>query len=107
MNSEWYTWSVPISVVEQAAAPAVEPQQVLCRPDGSRCPLILSLQPQDEWDTGHVSCAHRVLDETVGFDDPALGAYVLELAEGDTTTPIVTYCYSGNQFVFEMFVLPT
>ena len=102
MDSEWYTWTVPIPVAEQGA-----PQQVRCRPDGSRCPLILSLQPQHEWDAGHVSCAHRILDDTVGFDDPALGPNVLELTGGDTTTPIVTYCYSGNEFVFEMFVQPT
>jgi hypothetical protein len=104
MDSEWYTWTVPISVAEQAVEPP--PAPVRCRPDGSRCPLILSLQPQDEWDTGHVSCANRILDDDVGFDDPALGAAVLELAGGDTTTPIVTYCYSGNEFVFGMFVEP-
>eukprot|EP01043_Picozoa_sp_COSAG02_P002841 COSAG02_NODE_67_length_42609_cov_14.506681_24_plen_353_part_00 len=107
MGSEWYTWTVPLSVAEQAEPQAVQPQQLRCRPDGSRCPLILSLQPQDEWNAGHVSCANRVLDDSVGFDDPALGATVLELAGGDTTMPIVTYCYSGNEFVFGMFVLPT
>ena len=104
MDSEWYTWTVPISV---AAQDEPQPQPVRCRPDGSRCPLILSLQPQDEWDAGHVSCAHRALDGTAGVDDPALGVKALELAGGDTTTPIVTYCYSGNELVFGMFVLPT
>ena len=97
MDSEWYTWTVPISV---AAQDEPQPQPVRCRPDGSRCPLILSLQPQDEWDAGHVSCAHRALDGTAGVDDPALGVKALELAGGDTTTPIVTYCYSGNELVF-------
>ena len=106
MNSEWHTWTVPISVAAHAE-PQPQAQPVRCRPDGSRCPLILSLQHQDEWDAGHVSCAHRALDGTFGVDDPALGAKVLELAGGDTTTPIVTYCYSGNEFVFGMFVLPT
>lgn len=107
MDSEWYTWEQPISVAEPVALPAVPSPQVWCRPDGSHCPLILSLQSQEEWEAGHVSCATRILDGTFGFDDPTLGTNVLELAGGDTTTPIVTYCYSGNEFVFNMCVLPT
>ena len=86
-----------------AAAGPEAPEIQMCRPDGSRCPIVLSLQPQDEWDASHVTCATRMPIH----DDPSLVADVLALAGGDTSTPIVTYCKSGNVFVFELFVLPT
>jgi rhodanese-related sulfurtransferase len=54
-------------------------------------PIVLDVRTQAEWDAGHVSCAQRIPVQ----DDPALIDQVKNLASGDLTVPIVTYCHSG------------
>eukprot|EP01043_Picozoa_sp_COSAG02_P006259 COSAG02_NODE_177_length_31154_cov_32.205152_7_plen_348_part_00 len=67
--------------------------QELCRPDGSRCPILLDVRTEEEWNgpEGHASCAARLQVQL----DPTLTETVLAMAAGDTSSPIVTYCYSG------------
>lgn len=67
--------------------------QEFCRPDGSRCPILLDVRTEDEWNgpAGHATCATRLQIQL----DPALTDTVLAMAAGDTASPIVTYCYSG------------
>ena len=68
-----------------ASAPAV----VL--PAGPLAPVVLDVRTLDEWNAGHVSCAHRLPVQ----DDPSLMAQVKALVSNDLTAPIVTYCHSG------------
>jgi rhodanese-related sulfurtransferase/plastocyanin len=63
----------------------------MCRPDGSACPILIDVRTLDEWNGGHASCATRVPVQ----DDPSLVAQITDLAGGDMSIPIVTYCYSG------------
>lgn len=67
--------------------------QEFCRADGSRCPILLDVRTEEEWNgpEGHASCATRLQIQR----DPALAATVLSMAAGDRSAPIVTYCYSG------------
>ena len=65
----------------------------MCRPDGSMCPILIDVRTEDEWNGGHASCATRVPVQ----DDSSLVAQIVDLANGDMTTPIVTYCYSGGR----------
>ena len=63
--------------------------QELCRPDGSRCPILLDVRTEEEWNgpEGHASCAARLQVQL----DPTLTETVRAMAAGDTSTPIVTY----------------
>lgn len=53
----------------------------------TRCVCLLQA---DEWEGGHVSCAQRLPVQ----DDAGLVSQVVDLAEGNMATPVVTYCYS-------------
>jgi phage shock protein E len=63
----------------------------MCRPDGTTCPILIDVRTADEWNGGHASCATRIPVQ----DDPSLVSEILDLAGGDTSIPIITYCYSG------------
>ena len=77
-------------MTEEPAAPTPPPP--MCRPDGSRCPILLDVRTEDEWNTdGHASCAVRIPVQ----DDASRTSEVLALAGGDLSYPIATYCYSG------------
>ena len=65
----------------------------MCRPDGSTCPILIDVRTLDEWNGGHASCATRLPVQ----DDASLVAQIIDLAGGDMSIPIVTYCYSGGR----------
>jgi len=52
-----------------------------------RCPIVIDVRTQLEWDAGHASCAHRLEIQ----DNPSLEAKVLALAKGDRTHPLQVY----------------
>jgi phage shock protein E len=81
--------SDPIDVTVSSGSDAAGSE--LCRPNGSRCPIMVDVRAQSEWDAGHVSCATRIPVQ----DDASRTGEVLTLAGGDSSHPVVVYCYSG------------
>jgi len=62
-------------------------------PADGRCPIVIDVRTQAEWDAGHASCAHRLEIQY----KPDLVTKVLSLAKGDKTHPVQLYCRSGNR----------
>lgn len=56
-----------------------------------RCPIVIDVRTQLEWDAGHAPCAHRLEIQ----NDPTLVTKVLSLAKGDLNYPVQVYCRSG------------
>lgn len=61
-------------------------------PDG-RCPIVIDVRTQNEWDAGHATCAHRLEIQY----DTKLVAKLSTLAKGDLSHPVQLYCRSGNR----------
>ena len=57
------------------------------------CPVILDVRTKQEWDDGHLPCAHRLPVQ----DDPELGAAIACLAGGKAGSTVKIYCRSGNR----------
>merc|ERR1712125_60972 len=60
-----------------------------------RCPLLVDVRTQSEWDAGHASCAHRL-----EIHEDQQGEIILELsklAQDDKSYPVHIYCRSGNR----------
>ena len=62
-------------------------------PYDERCPIVIDVRTQLEWDEGHAPCAHRLEIQ----NDPGLVAKVEALANGDRSHPVQVYCRSGNR----------
>ena len=62
-------------------------------PNDNRCPIVIDVRTQLEWDEGHATCAHRLEIQ----NDPTLVDKVLELANGNPSYPLQLYCRSGNR----------
>ena len=71
-----------------SAAAAVAPQ-----PLAPKAPLVLDVRTPEEWDAGHISCAHNLPVQ----DDSSLIQTVKMLVGMDLTSPVVTYCHSGQR----------
>ena len=59
----------------------------------AKCPIVIDVRTQLEWDEGHASCAHRLEIQ----NDPSLVDKVSTLANGDLSYPVYVYCRSGNR----------
>merc|ERR1712032_1484217 len=59
----------------------------------AKCPIVIDVRTQLEWDEGHASCAQRLEIQ----DDPSLVDKVSTLANGDLSYPVYVYCRSGNR----------
>lgn len=56
-----------------------------------KCPIVIDVRSQIEWDAGHAPCAHRLEIQ----NDPTLVTKVVALAKGDQKHPVQVYCRSG------------
>jgi len=67
-------------------------QTTTLAPDG-RCPIVIDVRTQSEWDAGHATCAHRLEIQY----DTKLVAKLSTLANADLSHPVQLYCRSGNR----------
>ena len=59
----------------------------------SACPVIVDVRTQEEWDAGHLPCAHLLPVQ----DDTTLGTALECLAGGKAASAVKLYCRSGNR----------
>jgi len=81
--------------IKTTAAPTTTTKAATTKtlPADGRCPIVVDVRTQAEWDAGHAPCAHRL--EIQYYND--LEKDLLKIAKGDRTHPVQLYCRSGNR----------